>query len=55
METLTSTFSLESDAQAPYLFILCLDHELKTSIDLIKENDFTLKKRQEADDILQKL
>ena len=29
---------------APYLFIICLDYVLKTSIDLIKENGFTLKK-----------
>ena len=29
---------------APYLFIICLDYVLKTSIDLIKENVFTLKK-----------
>ena len=44
---------LLGDTLTPYLFI-CLDYVLRTSIDLIKENGFTLKK-QEADDILQKL
>ena len=39
---------------APYLFVICLDYVLWTSIDLIKENCFTLKK-QEADNIPQKL
>ena len=33
---------------------ICLDYVLRTSIDLIKENGFTLKK-QEADDMPQKL
>ena len=32
----------------PYLSIICLDYVLQTSIDLMKENGFTLKK-QEAD------
>ena len=35
---------LPGDTLTPYLFILCLDYTLETSIDLIKENDFTLKK-----------
>ena len=29
---------------APYLFIICLDYVLRTSIDQMKENSFTLKK-----------
>ena len=45
---------LQGDALALYLSILCLDYILQTSIYLIKENGFTLKK-QEADDILEKL
>ena len=40
---------------APYLFIICLDYVLWTSIDLMKENGFRLQKRQEEDNILQKL
>ena len=35
---------LQGDKLAPYLFIICLDNVLRTSIDLMKENDFTLKK-----------
>ena len=46
---------LQGDTLGVYLFIICLDYILRTSIDIIKENGFTLKKRQEADDILQKL
>ena len=45
---------LQGDTLAPYLFIICQDYVLQTSIDLIKQNGFTLK-RLEADDILQKL
>ena len=30
--------------QAPYRFIICLDNILRTSIDFMKENVFTLKK-----------
>ena len=37
---------------APYMLIIYLDYVLQKSIDFIKENDFRLKKRQEADDIL---
>ena len=46
---------LQGDTLFPYLFIICQDYILQTSTDLIKENSFTLKKRQEADDIPQKL
>ena len=35
---------LQGDSIAPYLFIICLDYVLRTSIDLIKENDFKLTK-----------
>ena len=35
---------LLEDTFASYLFIICLDSVHGTSIDLIKENDFTLKK-----------
>ena len=36
--------ALQGDTLAPYLFITCLDYILWTSIDLMKENGFTLKK-----------
>ena len=35
---------LQEDTLAPYLFIICLDYILQTSIGLMKENGFTLKK-----------
>ena len=35
---------LQGDTLALYLFIICLDYVLRTPIDLIKENGFTLKK-----------
>ena len=31
---------LEGDTLAPYLFIICLDYVLRTSINKIKENGF---------------
>ena len=34
---------LQGVTLAPYLFIICLDYVLQTSISLIKENGFTLK------------
>ena len=40
---------MQGDTLAPYLFIICLDYERRTSIDLIKENSFTLKKANEDD------
>ena len=46
---------LQGDTLAPYLFIICLDYILWISVDLIKENSFTLQKKQEANEILQKL
>ena len=46
---------LQGDTLIPYLFIICLDYVLRTSIDLMKQNGFALKKRQETDDIPHKL
>ena len=43
------TSVLQGDALAPYLFIICQDYVLRMSVDLMKENGFTLKK-QEVDD-----
>ena len=37
---------LQGDTLALYQFIICLDYELRMSIDLIKENSFTLKKER---------
>ena len=37
---------LQGDTLAPYLFIICLDYALKTSIDKIKENAFELTKKR---------
>ena len=36
---------LHGDTLAPYLFIICLDYVLRTSIDKIKENSFELTKK----------
>ena len=37
---------LQGDTLAPYLFIICLDDMLRTSIDLMKENGFKLAKER---------
>ena len=37
---------LQRDTLAPYLFIICLDFMLRTSIDKIRENDFELTKKK---------
>ena len=37
---------LQGDSLAPYLFILCLDYVLRTSIDKIRENGFELRKKR---------
>ena len=37
---------LQGDTLAPYLFIICLDYMLRTSIDKIKENRFELTKKR---------
>ena len=39
---------LQGDTLAPYLFIICLDYVLRTSIDKIKENGFELTKKISA-------
>ena len=36
----------QGNTLAPYLFIICLDYELRTSIDLMKENSFMLAKER---------
>ena len=38
--------ALQGDRLAPCLFIICLDDVLRTSIDLMKENGFTLVKER---------
>ena len=37
---------LQGDTLSPYLFIICLDYVLRTSIDEIKENGFELTKKR---------
>ena len=37
---------VQGDTLAPYLFIICLDYVLRTSIDKIRENGFELTKRR---------
>ena len=37
---------LQGNTLAPYLFIICLDYVLRTSIDRIKENGFELTKKR---------
>ena len=37
---------LQGDTLAPYLFIICLDYVLRTSIDKIRENRFELTKKR---------
>ena len=37
---------LQGDTLAPYLFIICLDYVLRTSIDEIRENGFELTKKR---------
>ena len=37
---------LQGDTLASYLFIICLDYVLKTSIDKMKENSFKLTKER---------
>ena len=37
---------LQGDTLAPYLFIICLDYILRTSIDKIKENGFEMTKKR---------
>ena len=37
---------LQGDILAPYLFIICVDYLLRTSIDKMKENSFNLTKER---------
>ena len=37
---------LQGDTLAPYLFIICLDYMLRTSIDIMKDNGFKLAKER---------
>ena len=37
---------LKGDTLAPYLFVICLDYVLRTSIDKIRENGFELTKKR---------
>ena len=37
---------LQGDTLVPYLFIICLDYVLRTSIDKIRENGFKLTKKR---------
>ena len=37
-------YVLQGDTLAPYLFLICLNYVLQTSIDLMKENGFSLEK-----------
>ena len=46
---------LQGDTLAPYLFIICLDYVLTTSIDLIKENGFTLKKARSRRNLVESI
>ena len=38
--------ALQGDSLAPYLFIICLDYVLRTSIDKMKDNGFKLTKKR---------
>ena len=38
--------ALQEDALTPYIFIICLDHMLRTSIEKMKENGFKLTKER---------
>ena len=40
------TGSVQEDTIVPYLFIICLDYMLRTSIELMKENGFKLAKER---------
>ena len=37
---------MQGDSLAPYLFFICLDYVLRTSIDKFKENGFELTKKK---------
>ena len=42
--------SLQRDRLISYKLIICQDYILQTSIDLLKENDFSLKKKSQKED-----
>ena len=44
--TKVKVHSPDGDTLAPYLFIICLDYMLRTSIDKMKENGFKLTKER---------
>ena len=46
---------LQGDTHAPYLFIICLDYLLRTSIDKIKENGFELTKKRSRNNYRRRL
>ena len=46
---------MQGDVLALYLFIICEDYVLSMSTNLIKENGFTIRKRQEQDNIQLKI
>ena len=46
IHTHTEAGVLQGDTLAPYLFIICLDYVLRTSIDKIRENGFELTKER---------
>ena len=54
-DTLTSFLFNIGDTLASFLFVVSLDYVLWASIDQMKQNGWALKKKQEADDILEKL
>ena len=45
---------LQGNTLAPYLFIICLDNVLSTSIDKIKENGFKLTKKKKKQKVPRK-
>ena len=46
MNVLSLWWVLQGDTLAPYLFIICLDYVLRTSIDKIRKNSFKLTKKK---------
>ena len=46
---------MQGDTLAPYMFIICLDHVLRMSIDLMKKTNTLRWQRQEAEDTPNKL
>ena len=42
---------LQGNRLTPFIFIISQDYVLRASIDVIKENRFTFKKKEETDDL----